>query len=225
MEVELSPLSLATARKLGLDDAAVRRLTDHDPERRVALAVLRTVAGSPAAEVLQPGDLILAIDGSPVTRFREVELAMQRDAVAVDFLRDGKIRTETIATVSLDGRGVRRAVMWSGALLQAPYRDMSSQRAVEPYGVYVSYFAFGSPASRYGLFAGRRIVEVDGIPTPDIDTFLELVADKTDRQSVLLTTVTWTGANDVLTLKPDQTYWPTYEIVYRDGEWMRVELH
>lgn len=222
LEVELSPVSLATARKLGLDDDSVRSLSTHDPERRQALAVLRAVAGTAAADVLKPGDLLLAIDGSPVTRFREVELATQTDAVEVTLFRDGALLTETIATTPMDGRGVRRAVMWAGALLQAPYRDMSAQRGVEPFGVYVSYFAYGSPASRYGLFAGRRIVEVDGIPTPDIDRFLDVVADKADRSSVLLNTVTWNGAVDVLTLKLDKTYWPTYEILYRDDEWQRI---
>lgn len=222
LEVELSPVSLATARKLGLDDDSVRSLSTHDPERRQALAVLRAVAGTAAADVLQPGDLLLAIDGSPVTRFREVELATQTDAVEVTLFRDGALLTETIATTPMDGRGVRRAVMWAGALLQAPYRDMSAQRGVQPFGVYVSYFAYGSPASRYGLFAGRRIVEVDGIPTPDIDRFLDVVADKADRSSVLLNTVTWNGAVDVLTLKLDKTYWPTYEILYRDDEWQRI---
>jgi S1-C subfamily serine protease len=222
LEVELSPVSLATARKLGLDDDSVRSLSTHDPERRQALAVLRAVAGTAAADVLKPGDLLLAIDGNPVTRFREVELATQSDAVEVTLFRDGELLTETIATTPMDGRGVRRAVMWAGALLQAPYRDMSAQRGVEPFGVYVSYFAYGSPASRYGLFAGRRIVEVDGIPTPDIDRFLEVVADKADRSSVLLNTVTWNGAVDVLTLKLDKTYWPTYEILYRDDEWQRI---
>lgn len=39
LEVELSPVSLATARKLGLDDDSVRSLSTHDPERRQALAV------------------------------------------------------------------------------------------------------------------------------------------------------------------------------------------
>lgn len=224
LEVELSPVSLATARKLGLDDEDVRRLTDHDPERRQALAILRTVAGSPAADSLKAGDLILTIDGRPVTRFREVEVATQREQVVLEFLRDGRKMTATVRTVALHGHGVRRAVMWGGALLQAPYRDMASQRGVDPYGVYVSYFAYGSPASRFGLFAGRRIIAVDGIATPDLDGFLEAVADKADGQSVLLTTVTWNGAVDVLTLKLDRNYWPTYEIVHTDGEWRRIEF-
>ena len=123
--------------------------------------------------------------------------------------------------MALDGQGVRRAVMWAGALLQAPYRDMAAQRGVEPYGVYVAYYAFGSPASRYGLLAGRRIVEVDGIATPDLDEFLRLVSQMPDGAAVRLTTVAWNNSIEVLTLKLDQFYWPAYELVYGDAGWMR----
>jgi S1-C subfamily serine protease len=196
----------------------------HDPERRQILSVVRTVAGSPAAQKLQTGDLLLTIDGTPATRFREVERAVQRDAVDLQVLRNGKVESISLATVALDGQGVRRATMWAGALLQAPYRDMAAQRAVEPYGVYVSFFAYGSPASRFGLYAGRRIIEVDGIATPDMDRFLEIVANRADRESVRLTTVTWNNAVDVLTLKLDQTYWPAYEILYDSEGWHRTAV-
>jgi hypothetical protein len=109
-------------------------------------------------------------------------------------------------------------------VLQAPYRDIAAQRGVEPTGVYVSFFAFGSPASRYGLYAGRRITAVDGIPVADLDAFLELVRGKRDRESVRLTTVIWNGQTEVLTLKLDDTYWPGYEVVWVDGEWRRRPL-
>jgi S1-C subfamily serine protease len=224
IEVEWRQLPLSTARNLGLDAEWVKRLQTHDPERRQILSVVRTVAGTPAAQMLQTGDLLLSIDGTPATRFREVERAVQRDQVELQVLRNGKVEALSLATVALDGRGVRRAAMWAGALLQAPYRDMAAQRAVEPYGVYVSFFAYGSPASRFGLYAGRRIVEVDGIATPDMDSFLEIVANRADRQSVRLTTVTWNNAVDVLTLKLDQTYWPAYEILYDSEGWHRTAV-
>jgi S1-C subfamily serine protease len=193
IEVEWGQMPLSAARKLGLDAEWVRRIGEHDKDRRQVLTVLRTVAGTPAAEYLQPGDLLLSIDGQVVTRFRDVEQVVQREQI-----------------------------MWAGALLQAPYRDMAAQRGVEPFGVYVSYFAYGSPASRYGLFAGRRIIEVDGISTPDIDSFLALATGRPDRQSVRLTTVTWNNAVEVLTLKLDQTYWPAYEIFYDETDgWRR----
>ena len=212
LEVEWGEVSLASARELGLAEDRVRRLQDHDPARPQALSVSRTVAGTPAAQLLQPGDLLLAIDGQPVTRFREAELAAQKERVSLLLLRDGHEQVMDLPTVALDGNGVRRAMMWSGALLQAPYRDMAAQRAVEPYGVYVAFFAYGSPASRYGLLAGRRIIEVDGMPVPDLDAFISAVRGRPDRASVRLTTVTWNGFTEVLTPKLDEIYWPAYEI-------------
>jgi S1-C subfamily serine protease len=224
IEVEWRQLPLSAARNLGLNTEWVERLQAHDPERRQILSVVRTVAGTPAAQKLETGDLLLSIDGTPATRFREVERAVQRAEVDLQVLRNGKVESISLATVALDGQGVRRATMWAGALLQAPYRDMAAQRAVEPYGVYVSFFAYGSPASRFGLYAGRRIIEVDGIATPDMDRFLEIVANRADRESVRLTTVTWNNAIDVLTLKLDQTYWPAYEILYDSEGWHRTAV-
>jgi S1-C subfamily serine protease len=119
---------------------------------------------------------------------------------------------------------VRRTVLWAGALLQAPYREMLAQRGVKPYGVYIAYFAYGSPASRYGLFAGRRIIEVDGMATPDLDRFLEIATNRFNGTPVRITTVNWNNSIDVLTLKLDETYWPAYEIVYREGDWQRIPV-
>ncbi|MCK6370068.1 MAG: trypsin-like peptidase domain-containing protein [Gammaproteobacteria bacterium] len=219
LEVEWVQLPLAAARKLGLPDEWARRLQEHDPERAQVLSVVRTVAGAPAAALLQPGDLLLGIEGQPVTRPREAERASQADQVELLILRDGAALRRVVRTTALSGRGVDRAVMWAGALLQAPYREMAAQRGVEPYGVYVAFFAYGSPASRYGLLAGRRIVEVDGQPTPDLDSFLAATRGRRDGDPVRLTTVSWNNFTDVLTLKLDPTYWPAYEIVRGSDGW------
>jgi S1-C subfamily serine protease len=149
------------------------------------------VAGSPAAELFQTGDLLLAIDGSPVTRFREVERAAQKDALSVTVLRNRREEIIAVDTVELDGKAVRRAVVWAGAVLQEPYRQMAAQRGIEAYGVFVAYHAFGSPASRYNLAAGARIVEVDGEAVANLDAFLAAVENKADREAVRLTLVAW----------------------------------
>ncbi|GMW07558.1 MAG: hypothetical protein AMXMBFR8_23540 [Nevskiales bacterium] len=221
LEVEWTQIPLASARKLGLPDEWARRMQEHAPERPQALSVVRTVAGTPAAQLLQPGDLLLSIDGQIATRPREAEKAARAEHVEMLILRDGQPLSRSVPTTALNGQGVNRALMWAGALLQAPYRDMAAQRGVEPYGVYVAFFAYGSPASRYGLLAGRRIVEVDGRPTPDLDSFIAAVSGKLDREPVRLTTVTWNNLTDVLTLKMDRIYWPTYEI-FRDADGWRT---
>jgi pro-apoptotic serine protease NMA111 len=224
-EAEFNVQSLAGARELGLPDEWVKRFEEHNPQRRQVLGVDRLVAGSPAAALLEPGDLVLAINGKVVNRFREVERAVQDPEVKVSVWRDGAEKTLQMKTVALDGRDVDRVLIWAGATLQAPHRAMAAQRGIAPYGVFVSFFFYGSPATHYGLYAGRRITEVDGQPTADLDAFIKAVGGKSERASLRLTTVSWNGQTDVITLKLDKHYWPAYELVrQKDGSWVRTAL-
>jgi S1-C subfamily serine protease len=224
-EAEFDVQSLAGARELGLPQEWVRRFEQHNQERRQVLGIDRLVAGSPAATLLEPGDLLLAIDGKVVNRFREVERAVQKPSVEVTVWRDGAEKTLTLKTVALDGRGIDRVLIWAGATLQAPHRAMAAQRGIAPYGVFVSFFFYGSPSTHYGLYAGRRITEVDGQPTPDLDAFIKAVSGKPDRASLRLKTISWNGQTDVITLKLDKHYWPAYELTRQaDGTWTRTDL-
>jgi pro-apoptotic serine protease NMA111 len=224
-EAEFDVQSLAVARELGLPEEWVRRFEAHNPQRRQVLSINRLVAGSPAAALLEPGDLLLAIDGKVVNRFREVERAVQNPAVAVTVWRDGAEKTLRLDTVALNGRDIDRVLIWAGATLQAPHRAMAAQRGIAPYGVFVSFFFYGSPATHFGLYAGRRITEVNGQPTPDLDAFIKAVSGKPDRASLRLKTISWNGQTDVITLKIDKHYWPAYELIRQeDGTWTRTAL-
>jgi len=224
LEVEWRMMPLATARKLALPDDWAERYEAHNPARRELLAVASTVGGSPAAEFLRAGDILLSIDGKLVNTFREAERASQRPVVTVTVFRDGREITQTIRTVALDGDGIDRVVAWAGALLQEPHRPLSVQRGIEPNGVYVSYFNYGSPASRYGLYAGRRIVAIDGLPTPNLDAFVDVIKRLEGRDAVRINVVDWNDVPDVITLKPDPHYWATYELRREGYDWRRVEL-
>lgn len=224
LEVELGGVPLATARKLGLSDDWAASVEKTDPEKRRVLQVERVVAGSPAARAFREGDLVLAIDGTPVNRYREVERAAQAESVSVTIVRDGKESVIEVATTALGLDETTRAILWSGALLARPHRVVAAQRALPREGVFVGYYSFGSPASRYGLTPGRRILAVDDQPTPDLDAFLKVIAGKQHRDAVRLKTVTWSGVVEVITLKTDLQYWPTLELT-RDaaGEWTRTD--
>jgi pro-apoptotic serine protease NMA111 len=218
------PVPLAGARKLGLPDSWVKRMEQHSPDRRQVLSVARLVGGSPASSILRSGDLILDVDGVVVNRFREVERAVQKPQVKVRVLRDSKEEVLDVPTVGLGGKDLDRIVVWAGAVLQTPHRALAAQRGVEPAGVFVGYFSYGSPATRYQLWAGRRIIEVDGQPTPDLDSFIKVVSGREDRSSVRLRTTSWNGSVDVITLKLDKRYWPAYELRRTAQGWMRTAL-
>ena len=224
LEVELGYTPLFAARKLGLDEEWLDKLESHNPSGRRALSVSRLVAGAPAAKLLKNGDMILAVDGKLVTTFRELERAVQKENVVLTVWRDREAVDIESATVALDGEGVVRAVSWAGALLHDPHRAMAAQRGIEPTGVYIAFFSYGSPATRYGLWAGRRIVAVDDVDTPNLQSFVDVVKGKDDQDSVRLKTVSWNGAVQVITLKLDNQYWPAYEVRRADDAWHRMPI-
>ena len=225
LEAEFVQVPLASARRLGLPDELVASFEAHDPERRQLLQVVRTVAATPAAELLRPGDLLLEIDGRMVNRFRAVEQATQADLVRVRVWRQDRQLELEVPTVALGSGGLERVVLWAGALLQPPHRALAAQRGIEPTGVFVAFHAFGSPASRNGLGGGLRIVEADGQPTPDLDSFLAAVAGHADGDAVRLRVINWNNQVEVVTLKLDKLYWPTYELLRTTtGGWERRAL-
>jgi pro-apoptotic serine protease NMA111 len=224
-ETEFAQKTLAEARRFGLSDAWVRRISQANPTAHEVLSVARLVGASDAARVLQSGDILLAIDDKPVTQFRDVERAVAaKEQVSATIWRGGAEQTLSVKTATLSGSDIDRVVEWAGATLQAPHRAISAQRGIAPNGVYVAYFEFGSPASRYGLIPGRRIVEIDGQPTPDLDAFLRQVGGRPDRSSLRIKTLSWNGAPEVITLKLDRHYWPAYELLQSTSGWERHSL-
>jgi S1-C subfamily serine protease len=225
LEVEFATSPISSARDFGLTEEWTKKLSQHSPSEREVLTAVRMVGGSPASKLLQQGDLVLAIDGAVVTRFREVERAVgDKTHVQVTVWRGKAEQILEVDTVELPSVDIDRLVNWAGATLQAPHRAMSAQRGIPPVGVYVGYFSYGSPATRYGLYPGRRIVEVDGVPTPNLDAFLAAVTGRPDRSSVRLRTITWNNAPEVITLKLDKHYWPAYELTRTPTGWARRAL-
>lgn len=78
LDAELVPLPLAKAAQYGLPQEWVARLVEYDSERRQVLRVKRTLANSHAADVLKGGDMVLAVDGRPVSGYLDVQKAIWR---------------------------------------------------------------------------------------------------------------------------------------------------
>jgi len=224
LEAEFVYAPLFAARKMGVDEDWIARLEKNNPVRRRALSITRLVADTAAAKLLKNGDIVLAIDGEVVTSYRALENAVQKPEVVVTIWRNDAVHDLTIETAALSGRGIDRAVSWGGALLQNPHRAMAAQRGIATDGVYVAYFSYGSPATRYGLWAGRRVVEVNETATPNLQAFIDAVKDIKHSESVRLKTVTWNGTAEVMTLKLDNQYWPAYEIRRKDNGWRRTDF-
>src|SRR3954452_3905375 len=109
LEAEFGVQPLASAREIGLTDEWTQKLAQKNPTQRQVLTVVRMVGGTPASKALQQGDLVLAIDGKVVTRFREVErAAADKGTVKVTVWRGSSEQTLDVDTVELPGADIDR---------------------------------------------------------------------------------------------------------------------
>jgi len=225
MASELNFVPLNEARKRGLDNEWALTMEAHDSETRHVLQVIRVAAGSPAAAVLEGGDLILAIDGHVVTTYLEVERAAQQAALKVTLLRGGEILEVNLQTVPLDGVGLKRFVSWAGAIFHRQQREIAAQRGWDDDGLYVSWIWKGSPAAHYGVYPTGRLTELEGVAIRDLDGFVTRLHEIAGLASVRVKMISLNGKETMLTLKLDNQYWPPFEL-RDDGEhgWQRAGI-
>ncbi|XP_010558675.1 PREDICTED: protease Do-like 7 [Tarenaya hassleriana] len=238
LEVELYPTLLSKARSFGLSDEWIQVLVKKDPVRRQVLRVKGCLAGSKAENLLEQGDMVLAVNKKPVTCFRDIEDACQElDKSSSDsdgnlnltILRQGREMELRVGTDVRDGNGTARAINWCGCVVQDPH---SAVRALgflpeEGHGVYVARWCHGSPAHRYGLYALQWIVEVNGKATPDLNAFERATKEIGHGEFVRIRTVHLNGKPRVLTLKQDLHYWPTWDIHFDplSAFWRRLVIN
>ncbi|KAJ0237170.1 Protease Do-like 7 [Hirschfeldia incana] len=222
LEVELYPTLLSKARSFGLSDEWIQILVKKDPVRRQVLRVKGCLAGSKAENLLEQGDMVLAVNKMPVTCFKDIEAACltldkgshSDENLNLTILRQGQEMELVVGTDKRDGNGTTRVINWCGCVVQDPHPAVRSLGFLpeEGHGVYVTRWCHGSPANRYGLYALQWIVEVNGKKTPDLNAFADATKELEHGQFVRIRTVHLNGKPRVLTLKQDLHYWPTWEL-------------
>ncbi|XP_024977821.1 protease Do-like 7 isoform X2 [Cynara cardunculus var. scolymus] len=236
LEVELYPTLLSKARSFGLSNNWIQALAKKDPVRRQVLRVKGCLAGSKAENLLEQGDMVLAINKKPVTCFHDFEDACHaldlsdgmEEKLGLTIFRQGREIELLVGTDIRDGNGTTRVINWCGCFVQDPHPAVRALGFLpeEGHGVYVTRWSHGSPVHRYGLYALQWIVEVNGKPTPDLDAFVNVTKEINDGEFVRVKTVHLNGKPRVLTLKQDLHYWPTWELRFdpETAMWQRKTI-
>jgi S1-C subfamily serine protease len=221
--VELAVLPLAEARERGLEPKLAAELEGREDAEPRVLAVRRLLPGAPAASALRVGDLLVRVDGRAVTRFREVERAAQAEQVTLTVARGPAVHELTLATVPVDGVGTSEALLFAGALLQAPPIELASQWGIPREGVYVAGSFRGSPAERHRLTPTLRILAVGAVATPNLEAFRSAVAGREDGDTLRLRVVDLEGRTQLLAVEFDRHDWPNVLLKRTDSGWQRVD--
>jgi len=222
-DLNLTKIAPVDALKMGLPENWLSKLAEQNPNTDKLLAVYNVAESSKSAELFKRGDILLAINGTPVSSFRQVELLSQSPDVAVTYFSEGKVHSQRLTTTRLTGQDIEQVFYWSGLYLHSPHRAAQQQGNVGDNGVYVASYSYGSPATRYGLYAMQRIVEIDGQSIKNTDDFVKAIKGKDHQASVLIKTLDFRNNSKVITLRIDNNYWPFYEIKYQDGQWKKID--
>ena len=223
LEVEWGLVSFVAARRLGIPEEWLDKIAAKNADRHQVMAVNNTWKGTDAEQKLLSGDILLAVDGEIVTDFREIEIAAQTPVVKLTIARSGEVMEIDVETAALSIAGTDRVLLWSGANLQVPHRAIRTGLGITTPGLYVSRNHFGSPAQHFGI-RGQIITAVDDVPTPDLDSFIAVVKNKKDRESVRLKVLNLANIEQVITLTLSNTYWPLAEVVKTADGWRRMPI-
>jgi len=112
-----------------------------------------------------------------------------------------------------------KVLLWAGALIQTPHRELALQRGLKPQGVYVSYVFHGSPANRSGLSAMLRIVGINGEKVETIDHFKGQIDMYKNDDFLQVKVLDLLSRESLISVKNIQYYWPDREIYRINNEW------
>lgn len=158
----------------------------------------------PCHNLIQIGDLLVAVHGEIVATVQAVEAMLQKAIADADVsqcdslfkikltvLRQGAEREVEVMMPLLTSDGSTRVLLWHGLLLQETPRAVHESRssALAPSGVHISHTFLGSPADANSIM-GEFLVAVDGEPTPTLDAVIKL------------------GPGKMLSASPPSASWP-----------------
>ena len=170
-------------RRLGLDPAweTCVRQTLRTHSMLVASSVLPQ---GPADGSIQVGDVLVKVDGKVLTCFVDLDAILDsKVGKNLDLLvqRDGEDVACTVKVEDLHAITLRRFVTLAGGIFHDLSYQVAQRYAIACRGVYVC------EAGTIGLGQANSIVDVvDHKPTPDLDTFIEVIKSIPNRSRVVV---------------------------------------
>ncbi|PLN75621.1 Pro-apoptotic serine protease Nma111 [Aspergillus taichungensis] len=215
LNMESYVVQMSQARIMGVSEEWIQRVTESNPSRHQLFMVRKVDCPPPgfasAADSLQEGDVILTLDGQLITRVSELDIMYDKESLEALIVRNGQEMRLQVPTVPTQDLETDRAVVFCGAVLQKPHHAVRQQISKLHSEVYVSARSRGSPSYQYGLSPTNFITAVNGVPTPNLDLFVQEVSKIPDNTYFRIRAVTFDNVPWVVTMKKNDHYFPMSE--------------
>lgn len=174
-------------RRLGLTDNWERAMRQAYPADNSMLVAEIVLPEGPAHEQLQEGDILIKVNGELLTSFIKLDATLDATVggkVSLLVQREGKDQEVTLDVGDLHAITPDRFVTVAGGSFHNLSYQQARLYAIACKGVYVCEAA-GSFKMENAL-SGWLIDTVDNKPTPDLDTFIEVMQNVPDRARVVI---------------------------------------
>ncbi len=217
-------------QRLGLSDASERRARQLDGGRNGMLVVGQAVPGSPAAELLQSGDILLKINGQEIVSFIPMETILDSQVdqqITLTTERGGKLMEHSIRVQDLHAISPDEFIQAGDAILHRLSFQQARHFNMPPVGIYVA--DPGYMLSTAAIPRGAVITEIDGTLTPDLDALdavLATLADG-DRAKVRYYMYDDTSSSELRVVRMDRKWFQASRCKRDDtaGYWPCTALH
>ncbi|KAF1809402.1 trypsin-like serine protease [Eremomyces bilateralis CBS 781.70] len=210
LNVEMQTIQMDQADVMGVPTEWRNAVRDANPERH-QLFMIRKVDSGESMGLIE-GDIILTLNEKLITRVSDLDVQYDCDTLDAVIVRRGKIVNCKVGTVPTEDVETDRVVVFCGAILQRPHHAVRQQISSLHSQVYISSRLRGSPAYAFCLAATNFIIEVNDVPTPDLDSFLHEALKIPDNEYFRLRVKTFDNITWTATMKKNEHYFPTIEL-------------
>ena len=197
-------------KRLGLSPKWEAQVRQAFPKGTNMLVASRVLPGGPSHDKIEEGDVLLKLNGEFVNDFFVLDEMLDANvgaSIALLLSRGGTEIEAEILVGDLHKITPDRFLQLAGATFHDLSYQLARRYRVPCRGLYVASCA----GSFWSLTGSENIIEaVDGIDTPDLDTFTRVMKDIPDRARIV---VTYKSLHDLHTLKT--------VVVYVDRHWSR----
>lgn len=177
-------------RRLGLSPESEKAIRTKFPKETGMLVAEVVLPQGPASTHIEEGDVLIKVNGELITQFVRLDSILDDSVdrkISITVQRAGEDMDIELDVANLHDISPDRFVSVAGA----SFHDLSYQQArlyaisVKDAGVYVCEAA-GSFRFADGYASGWLVQEVDNHPTPNLDTFIEVMRKIPDRKRVVI---------------------------------------